>query len=62
MTLARAGGDIDRARSCKVMLRCLTATVLAAPIMVASVAAVADRLLTRGELFGDRVDELRPPN
>ncbi len=47
----------------KVMLRGLTATVLADPIMVAWVAEVADRLLARGELTGDqgRRRRTRPP-
>ena len=60
MTLRVRGGDIDRARSYKVMLHGLTKTALADPILVAWVDSVAERLLEHGELTGDQVDELRP--
>ena len=51
MTLRVRGGDIDRARSYKVMLRGLTATVLADPIMVAWVAAAGRSSRVHGVLF-----------
>jgi len=61
-TLLVVGNDAEKARKYKRMLRFLTRTALAEPKLVAWVPAVAERLLDRGELTGDEVDELEPPD